>query len=102
MRRIFLFLIFVICFISCFILTKRFIKKEKMPLNSVDAKIETPVTIKKDITISAVGDCTIGSDPNFSYSNSFLEVYDKNNPELIKKADEKYPLPKKLDFRMHD
>lgn len=83
MRRIFLFLIFVICFISCFILTKRFIKKEKMPLNSVDSKIETPVIIKKDITISAVGDCTIGSDPNFSYSNSFLEVYDKNNPEYF-------------------
>ena len=28
-------------------------------------------------------------------------VYDKNDIELIRKADEKYPLPKKLDFRMH-
>jgi tetratricopeptide (TPR) repeat protein len=29
-------------------------------------------------------------------------VYDRNDKNLIQKADEKYPLPKKLDFRMHD
>ena len=29
-------------------------------------------------------------------------AYDINDKNLIKKADEKYPLPKKLDFRMHD
>ncbi|MBQ9921075.1 MAG: DUF5107 domain-containing protein [Clostridia bacterium] len=28
--------------------------------------------------------------------------YDSENKELIKKADEKYPLPKSVDFRMHD
>lgn len=28
--------------------------------------------------------------------------YDPNNKELIKDADAKYPLPKKVDFRMHD
>jgi len=29
-------------------------------------------------------------------------TYDGNDKELINKADEKYPLPKSLDFRMHD
>ena len=28
--------------------------------------------------------------------------YDPSDKELIKKADEKYPLPKSVDFRMHD
>mgnify|MGYP002517689738 CR=1 FL=1 len=28
--------------------------------------------------------------------------YIQDNIQLIKEADEKYPLPKKLDFRMHD
>ena len=28
--------------------------------------------------------------------------YDENDAKLIKAADKKYPLPKKLDFRMHD
>lgn len=28
--------------------------------------------------------------------------YSQDNTQLIKEADEKYPLPKKLDFRMHD
>lgn len=28
--------------------------------------------------------------------------YDENDTKLIKAADKKYPLPKKLDFRMHD
>ena len=27
--------------------------------------------------------------------------YDPNNTDLIRNADEKYPLPKALDFRMH-
>ncbi len=32
------------------------------------------------ITISAVGDCTFGSDPTFSYSGSFNEYYADNGP----------------------
>jgi len=39
-----------------------------------DNKIET-----KDILISAVGDCTIGTDSNFGYQNSFIDVLNKNN-----------------------
>ena len=38
------------------------------------------------ITISAVGDCTIGSDPNFSYPNSFHQVYDNNSPDYFFKG----------------
>ena len=33
----------------------------------------------KDILISAVGDCTIGTDANFGYQNSFIEVLKNNN-----------------------
>lgn len=33
----------------------------------------------KDILITAVGDCTIGTDANFGYQNSFIDVLNKNN-----------------------
>lgn len=35
------------------------------------------------------------------YAKENAVSYNKNDLDLIKKADEKYPLPKKLDFRMH-
>ena len=35
------------------------------------------------------------------YAEETGEIYDETNQELCKKADKKYPLPKKLDFRMH-
>ena len=35
----------------------------------------------KDILITAVGDCTIGTDSNFGYQNSFTEVFNANNKD---------------------
>ena len=36
----------------------------------------------------------------YAYENGI--EYDESNDELKKNADRKYPLPKSLDFRMHD
>ncbi len=33
----------------------------------------------KEITLSFIGDCVIGTDTNFSYTNSFTQVFDNNN-----------------------
>lgn len=38
---------------------------------------------KIDITITAVGDCTIGYDDDFGYNNSFNHEYDKNGPDYF-------------------
>lgn len=37
---------------------------------------------KKAITISAIGDCTIGTDTHFGYENSFTDVLDSNNRDF--------------------
>lgn len=50
-----------------------------------EEKIQTPKKeeiVKKDIIISAVGDCTLGTDTNFGYDNSFTDVLDKNNRDF--------------------
>ena len=39
--------------------------------------------IETSITISAVGDCTIGSDSNFGYTGSFYDYYDRNTPDYF-------------------
>ena len=44
--------------------------------------VPTPTIDKKDITLSFVGDCTIGTDTNFGYSRSFTDVFDKNNKDV--------------------
>lgn len=36
----------------------------------------------RDIVISAVGDCTLGTDTNFGYTNSFTNVLDDNNRDF--------------------
>lgn len=68
-------IIITIC-ILCF----NYLKKENSSINVVNIKMETDVIVSKSVTISAVGDCTIGSDPNFGYSKSFHQVYDNNTP----------------------
>lgn len=48
-----------------------------------DNKPQNPVesVIFSDITVSSVGDCTIGYDDNFGYTNSFPYVFKKNNSD---------------------
>ena len=50
---------------------------EKAPLSNVQPP--KPVSKTEDIVITSVGDCTIGTDDRFSYSNSFPYVLKKNN-----------------------
>lgn len=44
--------------------------------------IEEDKPIVKDIIISAVGDCTLGTDDNFGYERSFTNVFDDNNRDF--------------------
>jgi poly-gamma-glutamate synthesis protein (capsule biosynthesis protein) len=57
--------------------------------NVVSINTEPSITSSKDnsldneeITLSFVGDCTIGTDNNFGYSRSFTDVFNKNNKDF--------------------
>ena len=56
----------------------------------------TKEIVTKDILITTVGDCTIGTDPNFGYQNSFIEVFNNNN------KDYSYFFSKTLDVFKND
>ncbi len=60
-----------------------YFKKINSKNSTLEINLVTNVVDNKSITISAVGDCTIGSDSNFSYANSFYQVYDKNTPKYF-------------------
>lgn len=80
-------LIFFIIVIGCIVIFAvpclSYFSKINSNDNTIDINLEMAVTEKKSITISAVGDCTIGSDPNFGYTNSFHQVYDNNTPDYF-------------------
>ena len=98
MRRVLLciiaFLLIVSILIGCGWYYTKYFKPEKSDIEKVAEKevkkeeekeetkevIETPVVedIKK-IVLSTAGDCTIGTDDNFGYSNSFNQVLKNNN-----------------------
>lgn len=42
-------------------------------------KVLKNAKVEKEIVISAIGDCTLGTDPNFGYPNSFTNVYDEQD-----------------------
>ena len=70
--------------------------------------------LNKPLDAYRVGDILRAAEGELSVSYLWFELYRRlyakennieysaDNKELIKKADEKYPLPKKLDYRMHD
>lgn len=56
-------------------------------INTVNKMIKEAMNIipeieVKDITISAIGDCTLGTDLHFGYPNSFTYVVDNNNRDF--------------------
>lgn len=56
-------------------------------INTVNKMIREAMNIipkieVKDITISAIGDCTLGTDLHFGYPNSFTYVVDNNNRDF--------------------
>ena len=48
-------------------------------LNDYKEKLVRYTPDVKDIVISAIGDCTLGTDPNFGYERSFVDVASKND-----------------------
>jgi poly-gamma-glutamate synthesis protein (capsule biosynthesis protein) len=62
------------------------VKQEAIPVITEEpqdkASEESAQVITKDIVISAVGDCTLGTDSNFGYTNSFTNVLDDNNRDF--------------------
>lgn len=42
---------------------------------------ETSKPVETNITLSFAGDCTLGTDNNFGYTNSFTDVFDRNNKD---------------------
>ena len=42
-----------------------------------------PSSERVEITMTFVGDCTLGTNQNHSYTNSFHEYYDKNGPDYF-------------------
>lgn len=50
---------------------------ETISENTANSKVE-----EKEITISAVGDCTLGTDTHFGYPNSFTNVLDDHNRDF--------------------
>ena len=90
MKKIFslliiLFVIFCIFFLGRYIVLKfdLFNAKDKETTNVQVPAIEEiePKKETKEITISAVGDCTIGQDDRFAYHKSFQEKFDNNNKD---------------------
>jgi hypothetical protein len=43
--------------------------------------VQEKPAVKSEITISSVGDCTLGYDDDFGYSGSFPYIFDKNNKD---------------------
>lgn len=87
MKKLMLFIVFVIIgvvFLAMPCLS--YYERKNQPSDTLKIDIETDVTVKEDVIISAVGDCTIGSDSNFGYTNSFYQVYDNNSPEYFFKG----------------
>ncbi|MCI8331088.1 MAG: CapA family protein [Bacilli bacterium] len=56
--------------------------------NVTDTKVEEPIVVQevqpvvKEIVISAIGDCTLGTDDNFGYERSFTNVLDDNSRDF--------------------
>lgn len=50
--------------------------------DSKDDKIAASKPLEKEILVTSVGDCTIGHDTTFSYSNSLPAVLQKNNDDF--------------------
>lgn len=46
---------------------------------AAEEKAPEKTVVKSEITVSSVGDCTLGYDDDFGYSGSFPYIFDKNN-----------------------
>ena len=67
----------------------------ELPINN-DNNTEIKEVKKKDILISAIGDCTLGTDINFGYDGSLPDILNKNN------KDYSYFFSKSIDIFKND
>ncbi|HSN58012.1 MAG TPA: CapA family protein, partial [Clostridiaceae bacterium] len=53
----------------------------EQPKTDAEEKVPQKTVVKSEITVSSVGDCTLGYDDDFGYSGSFPYIFDKNNKD---------------------
>ena len=56
-------------------------RTKKQPVQKEQTKTEETEEKNVEITVSAVGDCTLGKDPSSSYSSSFNAAFEKNGAD---------------------
>ena len=56
-------------------------KDNNQQIKVIKKTVIDSITTKDELIISAVGDCTIGTDPSYGYSQSFTSVFDSVNKD---------------------
>ena len=70
----------VVLLFSLFLSYKSFVNaSRKEGVKVVNKTVIDKVVVHDTLTISAVGDCTLGTDSRYGYTGSFLEVAEQNN-----------------------
>ncbi|MBQ3021105.1 MAG: CapA family protein [Bacilli bacterium] len=73
----------ILVVITSFSFGSMFLKSNNIISKKTTTKFITEVINNTTVNISAIGDCTIGYDDNFGYTNSFNEVLNKNGYEYF-------------------
>lgn len=80
LRRLLLLFIFIIILGLSSILYYHEFYYQKNEIKDIVEETKTN-KVANQVIITAVGDCTIGTDPKFPYEDSLVQVYDKNNQD---------------------
>lgn len=67
--------VLLLFFVGCSFNKKDILINEEKKSDEISSSSYVPK--KVSLTITAVGDCTLGSDPNYGYANSFHKIYDE-------------------------
>ena len=73
----------IIIISNIFISDKNIISEKNLENNNIKTTTQNILDKYTNIKINAVGDCTIGYDDNFGYTNSFNEIVSKNGYDYI-------------------
>jgi len=55
-------------------------------------KVEPEKKVSREFTLSFAGDCTLGTDTNFAYSGSFIDVFNRNGKDYSYNFKNVYPI----------
>lgn len=75
-RFIFYLINFIVIAVSIYFIVVN-LSKPKLKNKTITKTVIGDVVVKDKLIISAVGDCTLGTDPNFAYNRSFTNIMDK-------------------------